>query len=137
MKKILFTFILCTVHLFSAEITTATKIMEKISSALIHKNKILVFSEDSKNTNIVKFSTKLQNSLFCEEADIVLTNVNMTSLCNEKVLLFTTNYLSFINSPDAIGAFFYQKGRPNIIFREENLKKHNITLPKEFDKYIE
>ena len=137
MKKLIITLTLFLIPLFSSEITTASKIMERISSALIQKNEIFVFAKDSKYIAIVKSSNKLKNVSSCEEADMILTEMRITSLCNKEVLLFATTYLAFIKSPDSIGAFFYQKGRPNIIFREENLKKHNITLPKEFEKYIE
>ena len=137
MKKLIITLILSFLPLFSSEITTASKIMEKISSALIQKNEISVFAKDSRNIEIVQFSNKLKNVLSCEESDMILTKIKINSLCNDKVLVFATNYLAFMKSPNAIGAFFYQKGRPNIIFREENLKKHNIILPKEFEKYIE
>jgi ribosomal protein L7Ae-like RNA K-turn-binding protein len=111
--------------------------MEKISSVLIQKNEVSVFAKDSRNIEIVQASNKLKNVLLCEDSDLILTKIEITTLCNEKVIVFATNYLAFVKSPNAIGAFFYQKGRPNIIFREENLKKHNIVLPKEFEKYIE
>lgn len=137
MNKLILTLILFIIPLFSSEIITASKIMEKISSALIQKNEIAVFTKDLKYIEIVKSSNKLKDVLSCDEADIDLIEIKTTSLCTKKVLLFATNYLAFVKSPDAIGAFFYQKGRPNIIFREENLKKHNIVLSKEFEKYIE
>jgi len=123
--------------LFSSELIIVSKIMDKISTALIHKNEILVFIKDKKNVEITKHSNHLKEVSSCNEADIIFTDGKEKIKCNKKVLVFATNYLAFRKSPKAIGAFFYQKGRPNIIFRKENLKKHNITLPKEFEKYIE
>ena len=137
MKKLIIILIFSFTTLFASEINTASKIMEKISSALIQKSEISIFTNDSKNIKILESSKKLKNVLSCEESDLVLTKTKINSFCKKKVLVFATNYLAFVKSPDAIGAFFYQKGRPNIIFREENLKKHNIILPKEFEKYIE
>lgn len=123
--------------LFSSEIITAAKIMDKIFIALIQKNEISILTNDARNAEIVKHSNYLKKVSVCEKSDIILTRTKTIPKCSNKVLVFATNYLAFSELPEAIGAFFYQKGRPNIIFREENLKKHNIVLPKEFDKYIE
>lgn len=85
---------------------------------------------------LIKDSKYIKTVFNCEEADLILTHKNYFTKCKNK-MIFTTNYLMFKNLPHAVGAFFYQKGRPNIIFRKNELKKFHITLPKEFDKYIE
>jgi hypothetical protein len=56
--------------------------------------------------------------------------------CSNKPI-FTNNYRLFKNFPQIIGAFFWQKGRPNIIFDAERLKEQNIVLDPSYDKYIE
>lgn len=137
MKKLILTLILILSPLFSSEIKTASKIMEKISTVLIKKEITSVITNDTRNTEIVSLSKIMKNISSCTNADIIITHSKNIQKCDDKVLVFVTNYLAFKALPHAIGAFFYQKGRPNIIFREANLKKHNIILPSEFNKYIE
>ena len=93
--------------------------------------------EDKKYAQIIRDSKYIKEVKVCEKSDIILTRNELIPKCSEKVLVFATNYLAFSKLPNAIGAFFYQKGRPNIIFRKENLKKHNIILPDDLKKYIE
>ncbi len=73
----------------------------------------------------------------CSEADIViLSNVkNIPYECKNKILFGTRYY--HLKNPNVIGAFFWQKGRPNILFYKSRLDKHNIKLDSSFDKYIE
>lgn len=138
MIKILFVMIFLTISLFSTEVDVRTKIIDKISKALVKKELITIMVTDKKNKEIIQNSKCLVNSTKCENVDIIIvSNIKNLPLCSDNVLVFATNYLTFKSLPKAIGAFFYQKGRPNIIFRKNNLKKYGITLDKEFDRYIE
>lgn len=73
----------------------------------------------------------------CWQADIVILSTikNIPSQCKNKIL-FGTRY-SHLKDKNIIGAFFWQKGRPNILFYQERLDKKNITLDKSFDRYID
>lgn len=137
MKKLILSIILILSPLFSNEIKTASKIMDKISTLLIKKENIFIMTNDLRNQKIILYSKKMKKTSSCNNVDMIITHSKNVPKCDKNVLVFATNYLAFKALPDAIGAFFYQKGRPNIIFREENLKKHNIVLPNEFNKYIE
>lgn len=74
----------------------------------------------------------------CEEADIVILHSvdALSSKCMDK-LIFTNYYKTYINNEGIVGAFFWQKGRPNIVFRREVLKDKEIILSASFNKYIE
>ncbi len=74
----------------------------------------------------------------CEEADFVVLSTmdQLPAECKEKPL-FATRYKIFMKNPETIGAFFWQKGRPNIIFHRESLEKHHISLGASYDRYIE
>jgi len=137
LKKLITTLIFLCTSLLSSEVDVAAKIIDKISVALTKKEKIKVYTNDIKNLYIVKISEHLNNSKSCVGADLVLTKDKSIYNCDKDILVFTTNYLSFKSLPNAVGAFFYQKGRPSIIFRKEVLKRHNIVLSNEFNKYIE
>ncbi|MEN8302981.1 MAG: hypothetical protein ABFQ64_02775 [Campylobacterota bacterium] len=73
----------------------------------------------------------------CDKADIVLlsTTKALSPKCKKKIL-FGSRY-SHLKNPNVIGSFFWQKGRPNILFYKNRLKRHKIKLSPSFDKYIE
>jgi hypothetical protein len=55
-----------------------------------------------------------------------------------KGIKFATTYKMIKHHKDDIlGGFYWQKGRPNIIFLRPYLSKENITLPKSMHEYIE
>ena len=137
MKKFILILSMLISPLFCGEIEVAAKIVDKISMALVNKEKISIYTNDIRSLYITKLSKNLENTKACKDADIIFTKTRNIPICDEKILVFATTYLAFKSLPNAIGAFFYQKGRPSIVFRKETLKKHNIVLSEEFKKYIE
>ena len=74
-----------------------------------------------------------------KDADIlfVYNESDMQTLPGKKIV-FVGNYSLLKKYKNrVIGGFFWQKGRPNIIFLRHNLQKFSLHLPQEFDKYIE
>ena len=73
----------------------------------------------------------------CKEADLVIlsTNKDIPKECNQKIL-FGTRY-SHLKNKNVVGAFFWQKGRPNILFYQKRLQMYNVKLEPSFNKYIE
>jgi hypothetical protein len=73
----------------------------------------------------------------CEEADIVIVSTlkDIPLECAGK-LLFGTKY-SQLKDQRVVGAFFWQKGRPNILFYKSRLEEKQIELDSSFKKYVE
>ena len=88
-------------------------------------------------SSIKKYPGNLKVVTECKDADIVIlsTTKNIPEECIKK-LLFGSRY-SHLKNQNVIGSFFWQKGRPNILFYKSRLKKQNIKLNPSFDKYIE
>jgi hypothetical protein len=74
----------------------------------------------------------------CADADFVITDTlkMLPQSCDGKII-FTNKYRLFMQEERILGAFFWQKGRPNIIFDKKRLERDNITLSPSFNKYIE
>lgn len=138
MRKFLFLIIFFNTISFGNELAVATKILDKISYALIKKDVIKVFTVGKKEKQIIDNSDHMRSADNCHNADLILSNGedDISSTCKERII-FYTKYKAFKHNPYAIGAFFWQKGRPNIIFRKNILLKYDISLSNEFDKYIE
>ena len=74
-----------------------------------------------------------------QKADILfISKQDSFSKISFNKIIFVNSYKLLKNYQNiAIGGFFWQKGRPNIIFLRKNLQKHHIHLPVKFQKYIE
>ena len=89
------------------------------------------------NESIKKYPDSLKIVTECAKADIVILSTikDIPEECLEKIL-FGTRY-SHLKNINVVGAFFWQKGRPNILFYQKRLNRNSITLNPSFDKYIE
>lgn len=74
----------------------------------------------------------------CAEADVIITTTMRTlpPECQSKII-FADSYRLLRSSPKIVGAFFWSKGRPNIVFYRKRLQEHNIMLGDQYHRYIE
>ena len=124
--------------LFSSNVKKLeAQILSSIAHSLVHKRSVNICIDDKNFVGIKKY-TKNLNVVSCGKADIVFTSKddNMDKKCKTS-LIFSTSYYLYEHSPMIVGAFFWQKGRPNIIFRQKQLENLGINLPKDFRKYVE
>ena len=89
------------------------------------------------NSSLEKYPGNLNITTECAKADLVIlsTTKDIPKECLEKIL-FGTRY-SHLKNKDVVGSFFWQKGRPNILFYKQRLEEHKIKLDSSFDRYIE
>ncbi len=135
MRKI-FILLLFISSLFSYDVLVVkAKILSKIAHEVIKKNVVNIYVED-RDLQKTKGLVSSIRYTFYEEADIVFVS-NMSSIKKNKKYIFSTSYYIYQNNPDILGAFFWQKGRPNIIIKSQKSKNLNISFSKSFQKYIE
>jgi hypothetical protein len=53
------------------------------------------------------------------------------------VMLFMTTYGAYRSTPEAVGALFWQKGRPTLLFHRKVLQQRGLSLPKALHAYEE
>jgi len=134
LKKLLLSLILIT-KLFADDIHIEKSIYEKIFSALVTTEKPLIYSDES------ILSLGLRPADFtqvneCHEAEIVvMTHSSVPEYCRSKIV-FGTRY-RHLEVDYILGAFFWQKGRPNLLFLQEKLDEHNIVLRDSLEEYVE
>jgi len=139
LKKILIiSLLLFSTSAYSGELDVAAKIIEKIASALIKNQTITVYARTPYERKIINHSDKMRLAQQCEKADFLLlkSDQDIPSACQESMIFFT-QYKAFKRHPNGVGAFFWQKGRVNILFLQKRLTKFNITLPPEWQSYTE
>jgi len=126
---------------YNKEIELEAKIISNITQNLkIGQEKVSLYIPEISETekNIYSGFFTIVNS--CTEADFIFIKNEKTSnqLCNgNKKIFFTNNYDLLLKNEQFIGAFFWSKSRPNIVFVKNRLTKRNIILPEIYDKFIE
>jgi len=137
LKKIFITILLgCTLLLAESSL-----VEKKIYSHILHalypeKAGIKVWSDDKNKEAILQKIPKVQLIKSPKDADFVLIQKDKDIHTNG--VIFVTNYHMLQHyKKDAIGGFYWQKGRPNILFLKPNLQKYKIRLPKDMQEYIE
>ena len=92
-------------------------------------------------SNSQKCQTVLTDTSFIfvktpQEADILIVT-HYEKILVDKPIFVRKYHLLQKYKKRAIGGFYWQKGRPNIIFVKKSLDKFDIILPDKFQKYIE
>lgn len=132
-KLLLIIFMISALH--SDDISIEKSIFESIFTAINSKQSIKVYVNDpieSLNLKSEKFIL-VQN---CLEADIVVMKSSDLDPSCQKVPVFGTRY-RHLDHDFVIGSFFWQKGRPNILFYQDRLDKKGIKLDKSMQDYVE
>ncbi|CAM3525633.1 hypothetical protein [Arcobacter aquimarinus] len=124
---------------YDEEMELEAKIISNISTAL-KKDKIKLFIPKISNVErdiYSKFFTIVDD---CKDANFIFEkrSFGKDSYCeDENKLFFTNNYQKLLHNKSYIGAFFWNKSRPNIILVKNRLLKENINLSSDYEKFIE
>jgi hypothetical protein len=122
--------------LYSDDLQVESSIFKKVIGAMVktEEPKVFIYKE---NESLQRYSNGLELVYSCLSADVVVVSTlnDIPAECFEKII-FGTRY-SHLKDKRVVGAFFWQKGRPNILFYKDRLDKKHIKLDSSFDKYIE
>ncbi len=122
------------------EIIIEVKILEKISVDITKKKPAKVFVIGYDKNYIKKYAKKLIVVDDCNKADIIIAKEEkdiIFSSCKKKIPGIALRYSLLKENKNFIGALFWYKGRPNLVFVSFRLKQFQIKLPKSYSKYIE
>ncbi|WP_457641534.1 hypothetical protein [Persephonella sp.] len=120
---------------FEKEKELEIKILEKIATDITKKEKVKVYLVGYPENLVISYSKKLKTTDTCKNSDVIILKEKSEIPCKGKIIL-TTNYYLLLNYPDAVGAFYWKKGRPHLVFIKERLERKNIKLPPDYDKFI-
>jgi hypothetical protein len=123
---------------YNKELELEAKIISKIASNSLHKDvKIFIPQLEDKEKKIYSKIVALANN--CDESNFVFVKrANLKKECNlTNKIFFTNDYKKLLKEDKYIGAFFWSKSRPNIVFVKNRLEKNKVTLPNDFNQYIE
>lgn len=126
---------------YDEEVEIEAKIISNIAKSSI-KDEIKLYIPNISNLErnaYLKFINLVDN---CEDANFIFLKKDMkiNSLCkndNSNKLIFTDNYEKLLNDNRYLGAFFWNKSRPNITFVKNRLENKKIKLSLDYEKFIE
>ena len=134
--KIFIAFFFFITTIIANDLELESSIFNTIIQAITSKSnpKVYIHTEVE---SLEKNPKNLQIIQLCKDSDIVVLSTlkNIPQACDGKIF-FGTRY-GHLKNPDVIGAFFWQKGRPNILFYKSRLNMYGIKLDENFGKYIE
>ena len=129
MKKTLFLLTLFPILLFS--ISSEAKIIKLIFNSVFPID--LVVYTNEKEKLVILEEAEIDFTSKCEDATLFYSSENKI-VCEDKPF-FTSKYKTLKENKNAIGAFYWKKGRPNIIFVKSRLEYFELQLPQKFKKY--
>lgn len=134
MFKLIFLILLISLSSYGEDILAKyeAKIIEKIVVDITAKSnpKVCVIDYPSSHIQQYALSLVLTN---CTQADFIISSSDRGSDYNKPILVVGSTEF---NSSNVIGAVFWRKGRPQILFIDRSIRKFNIQLPEEYRKYI-
>jgi len=140
LKKITFLLLLLFGQTFALERESTLKFYHHVLDALFNKDIVSIYVDDDIYKNVFSYSDKIKTVVKMEKADMVLiTNdavLQKALLLRKKPLLFATQYDYLSKSQDIVGAFYWKKGRAQLLFVKDRLLDKGMTLSDEYQKYL-
>ena len=96
----------------------------------------LVHTSDAEYQKVIVTAPSLKLTKEFKKADILLVNSSAEIPKGNTKIIFTTNSSVFESDENAVGAFYWEHGRPKIIFLKSRLSEKNITLSPSFHRYV-
>jgi len=123
------------------------KIYHGIFHALSSKTPISVYTNDKEYRDVFRHSKKISLSAKPEDTDIIfithesalnkiLYTISENMDIPKKPIIFVTNYQFLKISDEIAGAFYWRKGRSQLLFIKKRLEQYDITLPEEYQKFM-
>ena len=140
MKKIIFLFLFVISSIFASDSSDKlrTDIVKSIVMGIKNSESMTIWSDDDKIMKALRSSDKFEVVDNCSDAKLVILNKKANLPKNiEHKHIFVLDYNLLRKIPDSFGAFFWKKGRPNIVFLKPRVEKHSLELSANLTPYLE
>lgn len=146
MRKIFLLIIFLYSDVSALERVSTIKMYHGIFNALSAKHSFSIYTDDREYIEVFKYSKRIVLANRPEEAEIVLITNERTlkNILNKREknnnsklpLLFVTHYQLLELSEDIVGAFYWRKGRSQLLFIKKRLDAHQIKLPQAYQNFM-
>jgi hypothetical protein len=110
------------------------RLIEKILIDMANKQPVNVCVINYNANKILNYSTYLRITK-CENADFMIIGKDTEEInYNKPAIVFDEDLIKKVKN--AVGALYWKKGRPQLIFIKNRLDKYKIQLPSEYKGYL-
>jgi len=109
-------------------------ILQKMLHSMSKSKNIVIYSKDKALIREFQNAQSIQIVKNCAKCDFILAKENINISCNKPAIVFS--YYEYLNTPTAVGVFFWQKGRPTIRFSAKRLKYFELHVKGELSKFV-
>lgn len=136
MIKYIVLLVTLSITLFASNLSLEAKIITTILDNITLKEQKTIYADDAKLLALLQESYPTTTKR--EDATIFIINDKKDLPKNLKdKKIFVLNYQLLSQIPQSFGAFFFKKGRANIVLLRPQLKKEKITISKQLEPYVE
>jgi hypothetical protein len=135
MKKLLLSFIIV-LSLSASEVDLKVQILSTIFDNITIKKEKIFFSDDKEVAKLL--AKKYKVSKTPQKATIlILKDTDEQGLLRKNQKIFVLDYNLLKKIPQSFGAFFFKKGRANIVLLAPVLHEQNIVISTKLENYVE
>ena len=122
-------------HLLASDSHWEGAIVEKMLQSMSKDKKPVICSKGTHLNNVIKSMENVQVTDDCKKADFVLADKELVNKsCKRPKIVFS--YSDYRNCSNAVGVFFWQKGRPTIRFSSKRLRHFGLEVKGELSKFV-
>jgi hypothetical protein len=131
--------LLCIPALLGAgPLTAEQRLINRVFHALSSsRSPYRIYFEGSQLPEILRNNDEVRLVSDPREAQIIVADRVSKKLERYHKPILVLRYELLKSYSQAIGAYFWQKGRPNIVMIRQRLRRVGIRLPSDFERYIE
>ncbi len=115
----------------------AANIFDKTVDSFFKEERVSAWGETPEHLQIIQNSQRMVLTKDPANARFLIVARKIPAGIAKDSVVMTTEYLLLEKDKRVVGAFFWQKGRPNLLFLRQRLREADLTLTPEFQKYIE
>ena len=140
MKKIIILLLFINISLFGSDASAALRleIIKSIVLGIDNYQSMPLYSDDKELMSFLSNEKKINIAKNCKNSKLViLSNIDHLPKNYKNKYIFVLDYDLLYEIPESFGAFYWKKGRPNIIFIRPRLLKSSLNLIDDLKPYIE
>ena len=122
-------------NLFGVDTLSIAKIYDSIFTQIVKRDSVSVFCDSQEYQEILFRSQHIRLVDTPQDADIIL-QTQFSSRFDTNKIVFTTKYAILKKNKHIVGAFYWSKGRPQIVFIRKRLEKQHLNIASDLKKYI-
>ena len=132
MKKLILFFILV-MQVSAVDPRVTAQIYDRLVGAIFSAEHIGVHAANPEYRKVVEYCTRLH---LTSDARIILAKDQSEIPAGSILPVFSGSYALLVNNPSVVGAFYWEKNHPKIVFVRSRLKRFGLRVAPDFAKYV-